>query len=161
MSTENIVDQPLRRQLIATLKGGNAFDRVEEILAEIPSGRRFEVPDGLERSPWQVIDHMRRTLEDLISYSENWNGDYKELDWPKGYWPGSPDPGDSGAWDKSVQGFFAALSQLEKMVEDRDLFAPFPWAADHTFLREVLLAIEHTAYHSGELVQLARALKKE
>jgi hypothetical protein len=55
-----------------------------------------------------------------------------------------------------VEGLFHALNQVEGLILDptRDLLAPLPWSDGHTLLRESLLAIEHTAYHWGELVEL-------
>ena len=158
MNVSTEADRQFRQHLTSSLRGGNAFEPVEKIFDEIPKDRRFEVPPGLERSAWQVVDHMRRTLEDLLAYSENWNGDYKELDWPKDYWP--PEQGNPDDWDKSVAGFAEARKKLERLVDDpsRELTAPFPWSKDHTLLREVLLAIEHTSYHSGQLVEIARVL---
>lgn len=153
-------DQAVRSQLRKSLQGGNAYDRLVAILGEIPPERRFDVPSGCERSAWQILDHMRRTLEDLIAFSDNSAGTYQGLEWPKDYWPAEPDPRDPGAWDQSRQRFFEAQGKLEELVEDRDrdLTAAFPWGDGQTLLHEVLLAIQHTSYHAGELVELARVL---
>jgi hypothetical protein len=145
----------IRDQILKTLKGGNAFDTPQQLFDEIPVEGRFTVPEGMERSAWQIVEHMRLTLEDLTSYSSNWDGSYKEKPWPEGYWPKET----AGDWDASVQKFFTAQQALEDLAAKGDLTAPFPWAKDHTLLREILLAVEHTAYHCGELVELARALR--
>jgi hypothetical protein len=39
-----------------------------------------------------------------------------------------------------------------------DLTAPIPHGNGQTYLREIILAADHTAYHVGELVVLRRAL---
>lgn len=110
----------------------------------------------MERSAWQILEHMRRSLEDLSAYSSNFDGGYRELNWPDDYWPSSQGEGDD--WDKSLAGLTEAQSRLEELVAKGDLTKPFPWEPTHCLLREALLAIEHTAYHAGELVELTRAL---
>jgi|SRR5579862_5361975 len=153
-------DQAIRSQLRNSLQGGEAFDRVESILQEIPVERRFEVPTGAERSAWQILEHMRLSLEDLVQFSDNAAGTYQERDWPEGYWPKEPDPYDAEAWDASHKGFLTARNAMEQLIADPRccLTEVFPWGDGQTLLREALLAIQHTSYHAGELVELARML---
>lgn len=146
----------VRKQIIAALRGGQAYDPVEQILSEVPADRRYERPEGMERSAWQILDHMRRTLEDLCAYSTNFDGQYRELDWPDEYWPTSPGEGED--WERSLDGFRKAQARLEELIQSGDLAKPFAWAPSHNLLREALLAIEHAAYHAGELVELTRRL---
>jgi hypothetical protein len=47
---------------------------------------------------------------------------------------------------------------MEDLVSQGDLTKPFPWQPSHCLLREAILAIEHAAYHAGQLVELTRAL---
>ena len=149
----------IRKELIAALRGGQAYDTVGQILGEVPKEKRYERPEGMERSAWQILDHMRRTMEDLISYSTNFDGSYRELEWPKDYWPTSL--GQEGDWDRSLSGLNAAQERMEELVSTGDLTRPFPWEPSHCLLREAILAIEHAAYHSGELVELTRALARD
>lgn len=146
----------IRKELIAALQGGQAYDTVETILAEVPNDRRYERPEGMERSAWQILEHMRLTLEDLYAYSSNFDGLYRELRWPDDYWPTSLGAGDD--WDTSLAGLAEVQTQMEGLIENGDLVQPFPWEPSHCLLREAILAIEHAAYHAGELVQLTRRL---
>lgn len=141
---------------MAALRGGQAYDTVGQILAEVPEDRRYDRPEGMERSAWQILDHMRRTLEDLCAYSTNFDGQYRELDWPTDYWPTSPGAGDD--WTQSLAGLEKAQSHMETLITEGDLTNPFPWQPSHCLLREAILAIEHAAYHAGELVELTRRL---
>jgi hypothetical protein len=150
--------EEIRRELIAALRGGQAYDAVTQILAEVPEDRRYERPEGMERSAWQILDHMRRTLEDLLAYSTNFDGQYQELDWPDDYWPTAL--GEDDDWDRSLALLTEAQVKFEELVSHGDLTKPFPWEPSHNLLREVLLAIEHNAYHAGELVQLTRVLRR-
>lgn len=146
----------IRRELIAALRGGQAYDTLEQILGEIPMDKRYIRPERMEHSAWQILDHMRRTLEDLYSYSTNSDGHYRELDWPKDYWPESR--GEGNDWDESLAGLVKVQAQMEELISKGDLVKPFAWEQSHSLLREAILAIEHAAYHAGELVELTRAL---
>ncbi len=141
---------------MAALRGGQAYDTVEQILGEVPEGKRYVRSDGMERSAWQILEHMRLALEDLFAYSTNFDGQYRELNWPDDYWPSSLGSGDD--WDKSLAGLAIAQGRMEELILNGDLVAPFPWEMGHCLLREAILAIEHAAYHSGELVELTRKL---
>lgn len=149
--------EEVRQSLIVALRGGQAFDPIDTILSEVPEGRRYERPEGMEQSAWQILDHMRRTLEDLYAYSTHLNGQYRELDWPDDYWSSSSGEGDD--WDRSLAGFRDVQARLEGLLAEGDLIAPFAWEPTHNLLREALLAIEHNAYHAGELVELTRSLR--
>jgi len=146
----------IRKELIAALRGGQAYDTVEQILAEVPKHKRYERPEGMERSAWQILEHMRLSQEDLNAYSTNFEGQYKELNWPDDYWPTSAGAGDD--WDKSLAALAKAQARMEDLVSKGDLTKPFPWEPSHNLLREAILAIEHAAYHAGELVELTRRL---
>lgn len=150
--------EEIRRALVAALRGGQAYDPVDQILAEVPADRRYDRPAGMEHSAWQILDHMRRTWEDLHAYSTNFDGQYQELDWPDDYWPTTL--GDGADWEESLAGLNKVQAKIEGLVSQGDLTKPFPWEPSHNLLREVLLAIEHNAYHAGELVELTRALRR-
>lgn len=153
-------DKAIRSQLVKTLRGGQAFETFDEIVNQIPVDARFVVPENRGRSAWEIVEHMRVSLVDLAEFIDNADGSYKELAWPEEYWPkmdSAPNPGD---WDRSIDGFRVARGRIEGLVldEDRELTASFPWGEGQTLLHEVLLAIEHTAYHLGELVELTAVL---
>ena len=158
MSIVEIVSEtPLRLQLVASLRSGQAFESLETILDEVPVRLRFEQPQPSGKSPWQVIEHMRLSLEDLAAYIDNEHGTYKSKIWPDDFWPRSAGPVSESGWDESVAELFRARQRVEDLIMDpsRDLFAPFRWHHGHTLLRQALIAIEHTAYHCGELVEIS------
>lgn len=150
--------QPVREHVVALLKGGMAFDTLEEILSEFPPELRGVVPEGAERSAWQILEHMRLSLRDLVDYCRNEDGSYAEKDWPEGYWPKDPNPPTPKSWADVTKYYLEDLAIMERLVESGDLLAPFPWHKEHTLLREALIAAEHAAYHLGELVMLRRFL---
>lgn len=155
-------DKGIRDQLIAALRGGQAYDAIEHILAEVPAEGRFRIPEGGERSAWQIVEHMRISLEDLTSYSDNANGAYQERKWPDEYWPANPSNRTEEEWDSSIASLLSARDGFELLLQERDLTTPFPWSKEgHNLLREALLAIDHGGYHSGELVELSRWLSAD
>jgi uncharacterized damage-inducible protein DinB len=152
-------DAALRAQLAALLEGGQAHATVADAVANFPADRIRERPAGLPYSAWQLIEHMRITLHDLLEFSTN--PEYVELDWPAGYWPKNAAPADAESWDESVRAIQADLKSFEDLVDspESNLYATIPWGTKgETLLREVLLAADHTSYHVGELVLLRRLM---
>jgi uncharacterized damage-inducible protein DinB len=132
--------------LDAALKGLDKADR----------GRR---PDGFPHSVWELVEHIRITQADLLDFIRN--PDYAhELKWPDDYWPPMPAPTSDSAW----------RSSLEKIRSDRDELATFttrtridltkkiPHGTGQTYLRTILVAVDHASYHTGQVVAVRRLL---
>jgi DinB superfamily len=152
-------DQQLRQQLAKALDWGEAHADFRTAVSDFPIDLRGEVPPGFSHSAWELIEHMRIALWDIVEFSRN--ARHKSPPWPKGYWPLAPAPPQDEAWDQSVESIFDLLEQLRGMVLDRSrpLMEPFPRGQGQTLLREVLLVADHNAYHLGQLAQLRKALK--
>jgi hypothetical protein len=150
----------LRTELVNLLSGGQAFEPFSTVVDSFKSEERGVVPNGAERSPWQIVEHMQFSLRDLLDFSKNENGGYKEKNWPEDYWPKHSEP-KPGEWDHSVQAFQTGIAELKALLaeSDRDLTEPFPWGSGQTLMHEVLLAAEHSAYHIGELIELQRWIR--
>lgn len=148
----------LRQHVIALLRGGQSSDAFDEIVGEFPPEMRGKIPDGAERSPWQVLAHMHIAQADILEFCTNPN--YKELNWPDDYWPREPEPSEPESWDKSISMYLEDRAAIASLVTDpeRDLFAALPWGNGRTLLREALLAADHQSYHLGQLVLLRRLL---
>ena len=151
-------DAPLREQLVKLLDWEDAHAGFEQAVANIPPKDRGRQPSGLPYSPWQIVEHLRRTQHDILDFCVNPR--YEELTWPDNYWPASPAPASQKAWDESVSQFKKDLKALQKLAADPkiDLFARIPHGSGQTYLRELLLVADHTAYHVGELIVLRRQL---
>jgi len=149
----------LRTQLVALLRGGQAHATFSEAVADFPANRISERPEGVPYSAWQLLEHIRITLHDLLEFAIN--PGYVELDWPADYWPKSPTPELKQSWKATVKAIEADLKSLEALVHspESNLYATIPWGKNNeTLLREVLLAADHTSYHIGELILLRRLL---
>jgi hypothetical protein len=152
-------DAALREQLAALLKGGQAHATFSDAVADIPANLISERPVGIPYSAWQLVEHIRITLHDLLEFATN--SEYVELDWPSGYWPKNAAPGKNESWDGTVKAIQADLKSFEALVHSpsSNLYATIPWGKNgETLLREVLLAADHTSYHVGELILLRRVL---
>jgi uncharacterized damage-inducible protein DinB len=152
-------DGILREQLIALLKGGQAHATLADAVAQFPKDRIGDRPPGSPYSAWQLLEHIRIALHNILEFATN--SDYVELQWPDDYWPSSAVPEEDESWEKTAKAIQADMKSFEKLVRspESNLYATIPWGKNgETLLREVLLAADHTSYHLGELVLLRRVL---
>jgi uncharacterized damage-inducible protein DinB len=151
-------DQLLRKQIVKHLKGGEAFMPVDRMLDEMPYDKAGIVPDGLPYSFWQQLYHLRIAQKDILDFSTN--PDYEALDWPGDYWPGQPSPRDRSEWEDTIAAYKKERDEMANLVSDtaNDLHRPFSHGEGQTLLREALLVIEHSAYHTGQMLVIMRLL---
>jgi DinB superfamily len=151
-------EKALREHLVKLLKGGDAHVTFENAIKDFPVELRGERLKGAEHSAWEVLEHLRIALWDILDFSVN--PEYKEREWPKEYWPETAAPPNPQAWDESVRAFEEHLKAMCDLVENgkTDLFAKIPHGTGQTILREALVVADHNGYHLGELVVLRRML---
>jgi uncharacterized damage-inducible protein DinB len=151
-------DSALREQLSRLLAWEDAHVGFDRAVADIPADLRGRQPAGVPYSPWQLLEHLRITQRDILEFCRN--SDYHELEWPADYWPPAPAPPSSAAWDDAISQFRQDRKALQDLAADRsiDLFAKIPHGQGQTYLRELLLVADHTAYHVGELIVVRRLL---
>jgi DinB superfamily len=149
---------PLRKQLIKLLSWEDAHVGFDAAVADLPAQLRSTAPAGLPYSPWQLVEHLRITQHDILDFCRN--PAYQEMSWPKDYWPPDASPPSPAAWDASIEQFRQDRSALEALAGDPaiDLEARIPHGTGQTYLRELLLVADHTAYHIGELIVVRRLL---
>lgn len=151
-------DAALRQHLLELLHGGHAhadFDTAVRGLAPALRGKR---PRGAEHSPWEILEHLRIAQWDILEFSRD--PGHESPDWPSGYWPRTPAPPDTKAWERSVRAFRRDLKAMSDLAANpaTDLLARIPHGNGQTVLREALLVADHNAYHLGELVLVRRLL---
>ena len=154
-------DERLRKHLLDLLRGGGAHLGWEEAVADFPAKMRAAKPQGAQHTAWQLLEHLRICLWDILEFSRN--PQHASPEFPVGYWPPTDAPPDTAAWDRSIAAIRADLDAMCALVADesRDLFARInhPEAKEeHTLLREALLVADHNAYHVGQIVLLRRLL---
>jgi hypothetical protein len=115
-------------------------------------------PPGLPFSPWQLVEHLRLTQQDILDFCRN--PEYGERRWPDEYWPATPEPPTADAWDESLRQYREDRAALQRLAATKgvDLHEPIPHGSGQSILRELLLVADHTAYHVGQLVFVRRLL---
>jgi hypothetical protein len=148
----------LREHLVKLLSWEDAHVGFDAAVADLPARLRGTAPAGLPYSPWQLLEHLRITQHDILDFCRN--PGYQEMSWPRDYWPRQPTPSAPAAWDRSIEQFRQDRSALEALARDPavDLEASIPHGSGQTYLRELLLAADHAAYHIGELIVVRRLL---
>src|ERR1700733_11305798 len=118
-----------------------------------------EVNDKLLREPLSKVLGWREAHADWKQALAGVDPAHRG-EWPAGYWPKTLAPADDAAWEKSVRDFFHDLKEMEKLASNprTDLFARIKHGTGQTFLRQVLLLIDHNSYHLGQLVLVRRLL---
>jgi len=132
---------------------------VDSAVKNLAPALRGERPAGYPHSPWELLEHIRITQRDLLDFCQN--ADYvEELEWPRDYWPTSPKPLSADAWDQSIADYKRDREAFARFTTDTDLdlTAKIPHGKGQTYLRTILLAVDHASYHVGQLVAARRLL---
>jgi uncharacterized damage-inducible protein DinB len=151
-------DRETRQQLAAALAWKEAHAGFDAAVAGISPEARGTRPANLPYSAWQLLEHLRIAQHDILDFCRN--AGYQAMAWPDDYWPASPEPPDASAWDESIRLYREDRAALQRLATDADidLTSKIPHGDGQTYLREILLVTDHTAYHVGELVVLRRLL---
>jgi len=151
-------DQLLRDQLVDFLKKGNAHVDLFSALKDFPPDLYGQKPKGAPHTAWQLLEHIRIALNDILVFSTDPN--YVAQKWPDAYWPKEDAPKNDAAWKTSIKALKADMEAFEKLIRNpaSNLYARIPWGEGQTLLREVLVAIDHNSYTVGQLVMLRKQL---
>lgn len=153
-----MMNKILREHLIISLKGGNAFVPFSETLKNVEPQKRNIWLNDSTHSIWEELEHMRITQEDIVNYilDPNW----VSPEWPTNYWPERRDNISDTDWNVTFNGFFNDLRKTIDIVKNEkiDLLSIIPHTKEHTYLREILLVIEHNAYHIGKILDIRKSL---
>ena len=151
-------DDALRAHVLRVLDWQDAHVGFEAAIEGIPPELHGTQAKELPYSPWQLLEHMRIAQHDILEFCRH--AAYVEMKWPDDYWPKSPAPPNTAAWEQSVAAFRRDREALKQLVADPkvDLFAKIPHGTGQTYLREALLVADHNAYHLGQLVAVRRLL---
>ena len=151
-------DQALREQLAAVLRWDDAHASLDRVVEGVPQARWSAAAPGLPYTLWQLLEHIRLAQHDILDFCRN--PGYAELRWPDDYWPPAgamPSPDEVSASIAALREDREALAAMA--LDSRiDLFARIPHGTGQTYLRELLLAADHTSYHLGQMVVVRRAL---
>ena len=144
--------------LVGALTKGQAHVTLDAALKGLPPDLRGVKPKEMPYSIWQLVEHIRITQWDILEFSMN--PEHQSPKWPDDYWPKEASPESGKVWNDC----------LKKIEEDRDaftallqkpgadLYTPFAYGDGQNLLREAILLIDHTSYHTGEIIAVRRML---
>jgi hypothetical protein len=152
-------DDSVRKHVLSLLRGSSAHISFDDFISGFPADLCNRHIDGLPYTPWQVLEHMRLALWDILEFSRDAN--HVSPEFPKGYWPQPNEAGTTALWQETVDAFRNDLQQMQSLLDDpaTDLQAKIPHGDGQTILREALVVADHNAYHLGVLAVMARILK--
>ncbi len=148
----------IKQQLVKHIQGGEAFLPIDKLLPKIPFEALGTVIEGLPYTIWQQFHHLSFCQKDILDFSIDPN--YTHYEWPKDYWTTDLAPIIEEEWEVAQETYFKERQTLIDLILDPkiDLNKPFAHGTGQTLFREALLVIEHTAYHTGQILVMARKL---
>lgn len=146
------------RIVASSLNWEQAHASLDSAVKGLPADLRARRPDGLPYSVWELVEHIRITQRDLLEFCANPN--YHEPKWPDDYWRRSPAPPSDAEWNESLetcrrdaQAFAAFTTENASELTER-----IPHGTGQTYLRTVLVAVDHTSHHVGQIIAVRRLL---
>ncbi len=153
-----MIENTIKDQLLKHLKGGEAFMSIDELLEKISFKSIGDRPVGLPYSFYEIFYHIRFAQRDILDFciSEN----YILPNWPADYWPLENTATSKKEWKELKENFISERSALSNFIEreDVELLAVAKHGEKQSILRELMLVIEHNAYHTGQLALILRLL---
>jgi uncharacterized damage-inducible protein DinB len=151
-------DKAMRAQLVKLLDFNEAHVAFDRAVKGIPLRLRGALPQGVEHSLWQLVEHLRIAQSDILEFCRTAN--YQEKTWPDDYWPTQLGPRNGAAWTRSIAAYRRDRKALQRLAANSriDLFSAIPHGTGQTYLREILLVADHNAYHIGQIVTVRRLL---
>lgn len=148
----------MREQVIALLRGGNTHMTFDDAIADFPLDRINDRAPNVTYSPWQLLEHIRITQEDILEFTRD--PDWVSPSWPEGHWPAPDEIADPTRWTATINAIRRDLEAVQALVADpaNSLTDDLPHAPGYTLLREALLVADHNAYHIGEFAILRQIM---
>jgi len=148
------------RSIVASsLDWEQAHASLESAIKGLMAEQRGKRPPGFPHSVWELLEHIRITQRDLLDFVQN--PAYEEkLEWPKDYWPPNAGPASEKAWNETVAAWRKDRMALERFTTgtDIDLTTKIPKGTGQTYLRTVLVAMDHAAYHVGQIIAVRQLI---
>jgi uncharacterized damage-inducible protein DinB len=146
------------KELEEALKRGNAHASFDDAVKNIPHKILGVVPEGLPYSLWQLAEHIRIAQWDILEFCRDPH--HKSPNWPDDYWPKEKAPAHSTDFKRSVDQTIADRKSFIELlgVAGETLYTPFTHGDGQSLFREALLIIDHTSYHTGEMIIIRRLL---
>lgn len=152
-------DTALREQLVQNLLIGHAHMPFTEAVSNFPKDSINTIPTHVDYSFWHLLEHIRISQHDILDFIKN--PQYKEIEWPKDYWPDKSTIATMTDWNRTINKFKEDQEELVKIIKTKktNLYSKIPHGQGQTILREILLVIDHNAYHIGEFSILRQVMQ--
>jgi len=148
------------RSIVASsLDWEQAHASLESAIKGLTAEQRGKRPAGFPHSVWELLEHIRITQRDLLDFVQN--PEYEEkLQWPKDYWPPNSAPASEKAWNETVAAWRKDRMALERFTTgtDIDLTTKIPKGTGQTYLRTVIVAVDHASYHVGQIIAVRQLI---
>jgi uncharacterized damage-inducible protein DinB len=154
-----MAEQDWRTIVASSLDWEQAHAKLESAVKNLALPLRGQRPAGYPHSVWELLEHIRITQRDLLDFCVDPN--YKEkLEWPRDYWPPTPAPPTPDAWEKCIADYRRDREALARFTTETkiDLTTRIPHGTGQTYLRTILVAVDHASYHVGQIVSVRRLL---
>jgi hypothetical protein len=153
-----VAERSIREHLRRLLDWEDAHVGFDAAVAEVPAALRGVRPTGVPYSCWELLEHVRLTQFDILEFCRN--PTYSEPSWPADYWPAGAAPPSEQAWSESIASYRSDRDALQRLAAGpgQELLDEIPQGSGQTYLREILLVADHSAYHVGQLVLVRRLL---
>lgn len=148
----------IREQLALAVGWHRAHVNFDDAVAGLAPPLRGRRARDVPHSIWELVEHVRRAQRDILDFCRT--ATYKQPTWPDDYWPNTTGPRSAAAWTASLTAFRRDRRALQRLVRDRSraLVAGVPHGTGQSYLHEILLVIDHTAYHVGQIVAVRQRL---
>jgi uncharacterized damage-inducible protein DinB len=143
----------------SSLTWEQAHATIDNALKGLPPKLRGVRPDKFPHSVWQLVEHVRLAQHDLLAFCVN--AEYEEtLKWPDDYWPSAPAPASEAEWNRSLDAIRRDAAAFAKFATEHaaTLEQKIPHGTGQTYLRTILVAVDHASYHVGQIVAVRRLL---
>lgn len=152
-------EQKIKDQLARHLKGGEAYMPVTEMLEKISYDDINVRPANLPYSFYELFYHIVFAQKDIVKFT--CSDDYIAPKWPEYYWPKEKSCKSKEDWESLKAEYITDRERLSEYLlqEGHSVTMKVKNAKEgQTLLREIILVIEHTAYHTGQLMIVLRLL---
>lgn len=147
-----------REQIVQQLEGGQAFLRIEDLLEEVEFEDIGKRPAGLPYSFFEQFFHIRVAQFDVLDFIRNQY--YEPKEWPDDFWPVEAQPASKEEWAQLKESYFKERNELMNLVLDdkNGLHTEVKHGEGQTLMSEILMVLQHNAYHTGQLAIIFRLL---
>jgi uncharacterized damage-inducible protein DinB len=149
----------LREYLLKALNQGQAFLPLQKALEDLPREFRQKRPDEKGHTIYELLYHMMIAQKDILMFALH--PDWESPSFPDGLWPDLKIEITEQEWKQTLTQFLQDFKEVKNLVENEqiDLTGTIPHAPEYTYLRQILLVIEHNAYHTGQILLTKKLLE--